>query len=285
VAIHSEPESLIVDETLSVGDEAFQRKCFARIHDLRQRGTSILFVSHAAAAIVELCDRALLLDQGELILTGRPKEVVALYQKLIYSPADRAAAVRRAILEGGHAAAPAVPPAPDAAVAPIAGTEDAEFDPRLVPQSTVAYESRGAEIEDPHLETHDGRRVNVLVHGDEYVFTYHVRFAEAAGTVTFGMLIKTIAGVRLGGGTSAPPNEAIPHVAAGSHFRVAFRFRCLLNADAYFLNAGVLGATEDGLGHLDRRLDVAMFRVKVPPRTVATGAVDFDIVPSVDSVS
>ncbi len=99
------------------------------------------------------------------------------------------------------------------------------------------------------------------------------------------MLIKTIAGVRLGGGTSAPPNEAIPHVAAGSHFRVAFRFRCLLNADTYFLNAGVLGATEDGLGHLDRRLDVAMFRVKVPPRTVATGAVDFDIVPSVDSVS
>ncbi len=178
VAIHSEPESLIVDETLSVGDEAFQRKCFARIHDLRQRGTSILFVSHAAAAIVELCDRALLLDQGELILTGRPKEVVALYQKLIYSPADRAAAVRRAIIEGGHAAAPAVPPAPDAAVALIAGTEDAEFDPRLVPQSTVAYESRGAEIEDPHLETHDGRRVNVLVHGDEYVFTYHVRFAK-----------------------------------------------------------------------------------------------------------
>ena len=178
VAIHSEPESLIVDETLSVGDEAFQRKCFARIHDLRQRGTSILFVSHAAAAIVELCDRALLLDQGELILTGRPKEVVALYQKLIYSPADRAAAVRRAILEGGHAAAPAVPPAPDAAVALIAGTEDAEFDPRLVPQSTVAYESRGAEIEDPHLETRDGQRVNVLVHGDEYVFTYRVRFAE-----------------------------------------------------------------------------------------------------------
>jgi len=285
VAIHSDPDLLIVDETLSVGDEAFQRKCFARIHELRQRGTSILFVSHAAAAIVELCDRALLLDQGELLLTGRPKEVVALYQKLIYSPPDRAAAVRRTIVEGTVPASAKEPQTQHDDVRAHVPRDDAEFDPQLVPRSTVAYENRGAEIDDPHIETPDGRRVNVLVHGDEYVFVYGVVFTTAAASVTFGMLIKTITGVELGGGTSAPFSEAIAHVAAGSRYRVAFRFRCLLNADTYFLNAGVLGATADGLGYLDRRLDVAMCRVKIPARTVATGLVDFDIEPSVASAA
>ncbi len=284
VAIHADPELLIVDETLSVGDEAFQRKCFARIHELRERGTSILFVSHAAAAIVELCDRAILLDHGELLYAGRPKDVVGLYQKLIYAPPDRAAAVRRMIVEGEQRMPATSFVALQDTGASDATAGDADFDPTLVPQSTIAYENRGAEIDDPHIETRDGRRVNVLAHGEEYVFTYRVRFATAAGSVTFGMGIRNITGVGLGGGTSAPPDEAIPHVAARSHFRVAFRFRCLLNADTYFLNAGVLGAAGEGLGYLDRRLDVAMFRVKIPTRTVATGAVDFHIVPSVENV-
>ncbi len=284
VAIHSDPELLIVDETLSVGDEAFQRKCFARIHELRERGTSILFVSHVAAAVIELCDRALLLDQGELLLAGRPKEVVGLYQKLLYATADRIASVRRAIVESAGMAAQQ-PGALTAHSEASVGSDDADYDPRLVPQSTIAYENRGAEIDDPHLETTDGRRVNVLVHGDEYVFTYTVRFMRSANAVTFGMLIKTITGVALGGGASAPQGEALVHVAAGRRLRVAFRFRCMLNADTYFLNAGVLGGTTDGLGHLDRRLDAAMFRVKVSPRTVATGAVDFDIVPSLQDMA
>jgi lipopolysaccharide transport system ATP-binding protein len=140
-------------------------------------------------------------------------------------------------------------------------------------------------IEDPHLETPDGRRVNVLVHGDEYTFTYDVPFATAAATVIFGMFIKTITGVGISGGTSASAQDALVHVAGGSRLRVAFRFRCLLNADTYFLNAGVLEATADGLGYLDRRLDVAMFRVKVAAGSLATGAVDFDIQPSVASVT
>src|SRR5690606_7309458 len=64
VAIHCEPEILVVDEILAVGDEAFTRKCFARMEQLKRSGCTVLFASHSPNLIVELCDRALLLDRG-----------------------------------------------------------------------------------------------------------------------------------------------------------------------------------------------------------------------------
>ncbi len=75
-AINVDPDILVVDEALAVGDEAFQRKCFARIEEIQDKGGTILFVSHGAQTIVQLCDRALLFDGGELLLEGRPKTVV-----------------------------------------------------------------------------------------------------------------------------------------------------------------------------------------------------------------
>src|SRR5690606_17196097 len=88
---------LIIDEALAVGDEAFQRKCFARIEEIRDAGATILFVSHSAASVVNLCDRAVLLDEGELLMTGRPKDVVARYQRLVHAPQDQRAALREEI--------------------------------------------------------------------------------------------------------------------------------------------------------------------------------------------
>ncbi|HJU27359.1 MAG TPA: ATP-binding cassette domain-containing protein, partial [Rhodanobacteraceae bacterium] len=97
VAINVSPDVLVVDEALAVGDEAFQRKCFARIDAIRDAGATVLFVSHATGTIMELCDRAILLDEGEMIADGSPKFVVSRYHKLLYAPADKAAAVREAI--------------------------------------------------------------------------------------------------------------------------------------------------------------------------------------------
>ncbi|TAF49046.1 MAG: ABC transporter ATP-binding protein, partial [Oscillatoriales cyanobacterium] len=89
VATSVDPDILVVDEALAVGDEAFQRKCFSRIESLQSRGCTTLFVSHAASKVVELCDRALLLDHGEAIITHHPKFVIDQYHKLIYAPSDR----------------------------------------------------------------------------------------------------------------------------------------------------------------------------------------------------
>jgi len=79
VAINMDPEILLIDEVLAVGDQAFQAKCFERIHRFRHAGKTLLCVSHAAAMVQELCGRAIWLDHGELMMSGRIRDVVEAY--------------------------------------------------------------------------------------------------------------------------------------------------------------------------------------------------------------
>jgi lipopolysaccharide transport system ATP-binding protein len=79
VAAHLEPDVLIVDEVLAVGDAAFQRKCLGRMSDISRQGRTVLFVSHNMAAIQSLCSRAVLIDQGRVAIDGAPRDVIARY--------------------------------------------------------------------------------------------------------------------------------------------------------------------------------------------------------------
>lgn len=81
VATAYQPEILIVDEILAVGDEAFQKKCNARINQFKEKGTSILYVSHAMETILEICHRVAWLDHGNINLIGAPEDVVKEYRK------------------------------------------------------------------------------------------------------------------------------------------------------------------------------------------------------------
>jgi lipopolysaccharide transport system ATP-binding protein len=83
VAAHLEPEILLVDEVLAVGDIAFQKKCLGKMGDVAKQGRTVLFISHNLAAISNLCDRACLIDQGELVSTGRTEDVIAVYMHSI----------------------------------------------------------------------------------------------------------------------------------------------------------------------------------------------------------
>jgi ABC-type polysaccharide/polyol phosphate transport system ATPase subunit len=80
VAINMDPQILLIDEVLAVGDQAFQAKCFKRIHEFRHAGKTLLCVSHAAGMVQELCDRAIWLDRGELMMSGRIRDVIAAYE-------------------------------------------------------------------------------------------------------------------------------------------------------------------------------------------------------------
>jgi lipopolysaccharide transport system ATP-binding protein len=79
VAAHLEPEIMLVDEVLSVGDAEFQRRCLGRMEELGNAGRTVLFVSHALPAIAQLCDRAIWIDGGQVVGDGRPAEVIANY--------------------------------------------------------------------------------------------------------------------------------------------------------------------------------------------------------------
>jgi lipopolysaccharide transport system ATP-binding protein len=315
VAINVSPDVLVLDEALSVGDEAFQRKCFARIDQIRAGGATVLFVSHAASTVIELCDRALLLDRGELLTQGSPKYVVSRYQKLLYSPADKYESVRGRIKAGAEpdaieeaigqltsasgVSATGNPRGSDWAApecgairAPLVATHDpgaghrsdgdeSQFEAGLIPKSTFRYDSDGASILDPHVETPDGRRVNILQTQRHYVYTYRVRFDRSVNNVRCGMLIKTVTGLELAGCVTSWQGESLSSVAAGSELEVRFRFPCLFASGAYFLNAGVQGTLRREQVYLDRWIDGAMFKVIHEPRRLTTTAMDLDIHPEV----
>ena len=285
VAVHVEPEILVIDEALSVGDEGFQRKCFARIDAIRAAGATILFVSHAAGTVVDLCDRAILLDQGEMIAEGTPKHVVSQYQKLLHAPPDRVAALRELVKDMHRKGGATNDRALDARQATTAVAQperiEAYWEEGLVPSSTVVYEDRGADIEDPHVQTLDGRRVNVLVGGDEYLYSYRIRLRRTCTAVRCGMMIRTVTGVDLGCSATAKYQDAMQVVEEGSLLDVRIRFRCLLAAGTYFLNSGIVARIVDGEELVNRWVDVAMFRVMHSPDSPATGLVNFDVVPQV----
>ena len=282
IAAHVDPDILVVDEALSVGDEAFQRKCNARIQQIRERGATILFVSHSASHVVEVCTRALLVDGGELLAFGGARQVVSRYHKLLYAPQDTAGQVREAMLaerSGGLAGETALPPQADSEI------DQAYWEPGLVPKSTVVYPSIGCEIVDPHLVAEDGRRVNVLQPGREYRYVYHVRFDAPAVAVRFGMMLKTIRGVEVGGAVSRPESEPHEYFAGGQQVRVEFAFKARLSAGTYFMNAGVVGLVGEAEAYLSRSVDVAMFRVLRVPDSTATGLVDLGVAADVSRVA
>jgi lipopolysaccharide transport system ATP-binding protein len=83
IAAHLEPEILLLDEVLAVGDMAFQKKCLDRVTELRREGRTIIFISHDLVAVEALCDRVLLMQRGEAIVTGPPGEVIKQYKALV----------------------------------------------------------------------------------------------------------------------------------------------------------------------------------------------------------
>ena len=89
IAIHAEPSCFVVDEALSVGDAHFQQKCMRRIREYRQRGGSIIFVSHDLNAVKMLCDRALVLELGRKVFEGSPEDAVNHYNRVIAEEDDR----------------------------------------------------------------------------------------------------------------------------------------------------------------------------------------------------
>mgnify|MGYP001572256718 CR=1 FL=1 len=282
VAINADPEILVVDEALSVGDERFQRKCFSRIEAIRASGATILFVSHSGGVIVELCDRAMLIDAGEKLAIGTPKQIIGCYQKLLYAPADEREAIREQIRRSGEQF---LTSATLTGHAPTEHTHvpQESFDPNLKPSSTIEYESHGPYIQSSTVLTLAGEQVNNLIRGKRYRYAYTVRFTKSAGSVRFGMLIKTTSGMELGGAVSASSfRNSLAYVEAGSTYRVEFSFRCALNPGVYFLNAGVVGDVEGSEGYLHRLIDIAMFRVLPDTENLATAIVDFECYPEIE---
>lgn len=311
VAINVDPDVLVVDEALAVGDEAFQRKCYARIEQIRERGATILFVSHGAQTIIQLCDRAILMDRGEILMDGSPKSVVQQYQRFINASAETQHEVRAAILElkehqtqnsaeafdskeesnrdkelRGLMEGLDIPGQPEGTAERRSSweitsandrslQEEASFQQGIQTQSAVYLEERGAVIRDVRIMTADDRRVNVLITGEEYSYCYDVDFHTSASSIAFAMYVKLPNGLGVGGASSnISPTTRLPEVREGDRYSVRIKFVCNFARGTYFANAGVFGVKDGESYFLHRIMDAIAFRVDAPPFSLSLGPAD-----------
>ncbi len=290
VAVNVDPEILVVDEALAVGDEIFQRKCFSRMQKIKENGCTILFVSHSATTIMEFCDRAILLDAGEILAIGSPKDIISKYHKLIFAPKGRVTDLRNKFKElfNKREQCSKAPTAitecnvkkgknnneSEARVTDTTSSYD-QYDPNLVSKSTVSYESRGALIKNPRIINIDGTKVNILRRGREYFYKYDVNFLDHAFKVRLGMMIKTVSGIEIGGLTSHSSDSGINNIERETLLTAEFRFCCNLTPGIYFMNCGVMGVVEGEETFLHRLVDAAIFRIQPEIELTCTGIVDF----------
>lgn len=231
------PDVLIVDEALSVGDAAFQRKCFRRIEDYQTAGTTLLFVSHDIEAVKRICDRAVFINSGMVVEIGAAKTVCDAYERLQFGSKEPDLTSQKKIL-------------------PL-------YDPSLKAESVeLQYGSRGANISNVNIVNEEGVISNVIPEGQRIGVTYEVDFKEPAESVNFGMMVKSLDGVCVYA-THRNAGDAIAKQSFDAGDGVCIRFDLNVNLvpGTYCLNVGVTRQVDGSEEMLHRRVDVLIFRV------------------------
>lgn len=185
-SVHMNPDILLVDEAISVGDEEFQRKCMEHIHRLRQAGTTVVLVSHALPLVAELCDAALWLDGGEPRMVGRADTVIDAYLQKVNT--REAEAAEEAAADEGASGWP--------------------------PEHTHIG-SGEILIRDAEFITADGRSADTLLAGEPATVRIHYDANTAVDDITFGLAFVTDTGTRVAGPNSGFGSDAV-RVKAGS---------------------------------------------------------------------
>ena len=261
VAINVDPEILVIDEALAVGDVGFQARCFAKINELRTRGVTLLFVSHSAGAITELCGRAVLIDGGELLLHGTSYQAIRAYNYLASAGHANFKEVRKEVVDmveteneafagASHEkmletlAVSADSRKSSAVTKEMTTSLEAHFDRQLCQAvRPLPFERRGAVIENISVTDLVGQNVNVLPMHQEFILEFDVRFDAAFDHVRFAWVINTASGTILGGGTTHQSGAGIS-VRPASSIHVTSHFSNYFMPGNYLIDVGVRGKLE-----------------------------------------
>jgi ABC-type polysaccharide/polyol phosphate transport system ATPase subunit len=243
-AISTEPQILIIDEALSVGDALFQHRCLRRIKQMQESGTTILFVSHDPTAVKALCSRTILLNNGKVDTDGKPSEVLNRYQGLIMEREEAYEAVESQTSDNG--------------------LELIEKAPSELQQksSTLRYTyrhgDRSAEILSAEL-LNDSRQIADLVEtGERLVARMRVKFNRSIDDPLFGFLVRNRLGIHAYGANTEQKGLVFEHVERGEILEVSFAFDCWLGSDLYSVSFAVHSG--DGVSY-DWMDGVHFFRV------------------------
>jgi len=244
IAASVEPDILVIDEALAVGDAVFQHRCLRRIKDLHERGCTVLFVSHDTAAVRALCDRAILLNAGRLIMDGTPSDVLNDYQRIVME--------REEAFEA------------DMARNPEEQTEDETE--RLPVHYTYRHGDGSAGIIATELCDKKRRRVEIVETGASLIASVTVRFQREVEDPVIGFLIRNRHGIHAYGTNTKEQHIQLGNVTTGQSVSVSFAFDCWLGIDDYSISFAV--HSQDGQAY--DWVDGALF-FKVTSQTLTEG--------------
>jgi len=245
-AISVEPDILVIDEALSVGDAKFQMKCFGRIMDLRRRGKTILLVSHDSNTITTFCDRAIILEEGRVYAEGSAKEMTVTYHNLLFGQRDEALA---------HFSSH-----------PSSGSDE--------PGGPLRYGDGSVTILDYGIRDQSGRKTVLLSSGAHYTLFMRARFEKPVSGLSGGFAIKDRRGTVLYGVTSLTQNLRIPPLREGEMLTVMADVTMWLAAGDYFMTLGLANA--DSGEKNDFIEDAIHFTVMGPAGTFTTSVVNLE---------
>ena len=268
VAINIDPEILIVDEALSVGDVFFQAKCYHKFEEFKQMGKTIMIVSHDLSSIAKYCDRVILLNQGVKLGEGEPKEMIDDFKRVLVgqyelpeSKSDQGllndAEVKEAVQRKSEKQKQA-------------REEKADKEK----SKTLEYGTKEAQIEEIYLTDERGTKTNSIVKGSDFGIHMRVKFNQSLPAPIFAFTIKTAKGTEITGTNTMFEKAFLEPVQAGTIKDVCFTQKMSLQGGEYLLSFGVTGYEGDDFKVYHRLYDALDVMVVSDKNTV--GYYDMD---------
>ncbi len=252
VAININPEILIVDEALSVGDVFFQAKCYRKFEEFKQQGKTILFVSHDLGSITKYCDRAILLNKGEKIFEGTPKETVDIYKKVLvnqFEPSE---------LETDEDAND---------ITKFSKDKDWKKSIQVNPE-LIEYGEKSAEIIDYALLDENGLITNTFMKGTVFSVRMKIQAHKEVKEPIFAFTIKNLQGIELTGTNTTYEKAEVPPMEPGDIREVTFTQRLDLQGGEYLVSLGCTGYQDGDFQVFHRLYDVCSLTVISDKNTV-----------------
>ncbi|HAD36704.1 MAG TPA: sugar ABC transporter ATP-binding protein [Gammaproteobacteria bacterium] len=263
-AISSDPDILIVDEALAVGDIRFQRKCYRRFQEMQASGKTILFVSHSVELIQNHCSRAVFLNAGNIEAIGEPKAVIQAYLEHLFGSEvqqPRKVGPSEEATEGDQTDADTSPAWAAPASSDLA--QDHCKQRRSYNPNEYRWGDRRAAIMDYQLKSNSGDDQVVFESGENLELMVHVRFFQELTDLIYGCTVKTVDGQTVYGTNTRERAIDVSHGKAGMTVVVRFLFDLNLVPGEYFISLGV--ALDDGERDniaIDRRYDLIHLTVR-----------------------
>lgn len=246
VSINVEPDILIVDEALSVGDMAFQMKCFKKFQDFQKEGRTILFVTHGLDTVIRYCTRGIVIDNGRKVFDDIPKRAVDAFKKILsgnfYETAEEEAPKQEDVVPSGA----------DTGLLKRFFERNAELD---------TYGNGKAEIIDYGIVDSGGNPTAILNYNSPFTIVMKVRFHERIEDPIFAFTLKDIKGLEITGTNSMMKHLFTGTFEAGETATVRFEQKANLQLGKYALSMGCVTINDQGVEVYHRIYDAILFEV------------------------